>query len=223
MEATGFAWLLGALLPSMLDLYRGPLVQLLLSYPTGHVAGRLTRGVVVVAYLSGIFGELQPVRSTAPLLLVVVALVAIWNARGTIGPRGRGRLTAAVASVAVAVVAVVLTVGPFAGWLDPNTGRLAFALVLGATGIYLAADLRWGGWAREAVTRVVIELGDRDEPATLQRLIADALGDTSLVIGYATGVAGEYVDDAGQHFELSEALQGRSLTNWRSTVNKSGS
>ena len=72
------------------------------------------------------------------------------------------------ASVALAAVAVVLAVGTLAGWLDPDTGRWAYALVLGATGISLAADLRWGGWTRDAVARVVIELGDSDEPATLR-------------------------------------------------------
>ena len=198
LEATGFTWLLGAFVPAMLDVYRGPLVHLLLSYPTGRLDGRLSRGVVLAAYLSGVFGQLQPVRSIAPLLFVIVALVAIRTARGTTGPRARGRAMAAAGAVAVAAVSIVLTLGTLAGWLEPDTGRWAYALVLGATGIFLAADLRWRGWARDAVARVVIELGDSDEPATLRGLIADALGDRSLVIGYAAGGAGEYVDETGR-------------------------
>jgi signal transduction histidine kinase len=212
LAATGLAWLLGALVPSMLDLYRGPFVHLLLSYPTGRISGRVPRALVVAAYLSGVFGQLQPVGSTASLLLVIVALAAIWTARGTIGPQARGRVTAAATAVAVAAVAVSLTIGPSAGWLDPDTGRLVYALVLGATGIFLAADLRWGGWAREAVSRLVIELGDSGEPATLRGLIANALGDRSLVIGYAVGAEGEYVDETGSRLEVTEPVPGRSLT-----------
>ena len=212
LEATGFTWLLGAFVPAMLDVYRGPLVHLLLSYPTGRLNGRLSRGVVLAAYLSGVFGQLQPVRSIAPLLFVIVALVAIRTARGTTGPRARGRAMAAAGAVAVAAVSIVLTLGTLAGWLEPDTGRWAYALVLGATGIFLAADLRWGGWARDAVARVVIELGDSDEPATLRGRIADALGDRSLVIGYAAGGAGEYVDETGRRLDVAEPVPGRSLT-----------
>ena len=159
LEATGFAWLLGALVPSMLDLYRGPLVHLLLSYPTGRINGRLARVVVLAAYLSAVFGQMLPVQSTAPLLFLLVALLAIRTALRATGPRARGRAMAAAGAVAVAAVAMVLTVGTWIGSLDPDTGRLAYALVLGATGISLSAALRWGDPARDAVARFVIKLG----------------------------------------------------------------
>jgi signal transduction histidine kinase len=212
LGVTGFTWLLGALVPSMLDLYRGPLVHLLISYPTGRVNGRLPRGVVLVAYLSGVFGQLQLVQSIAPLLFVISALVAVRTAQGTTGPQARGRASGAAGAVAVAAASTVLTVGTLAGWMDPDTGRWIYALVLGATGLFLAADLRWGGWARDAVARVVIDLGDSDEPATLRGRIADALGDRSLLIGYPAGGAGEYVDETGRRLDVAEPGPGRSLT-----------
>ena len=46
-EVVGISWLFGALVPSLLDVYRGPLVHLLIAYPTGRVGGRLQRAVVV--------------------------------------------------------------------------------------------------------------------------------------------------------------------------------
>ena len=211
-EVVGFSWLLGALVPSLLDVYRGPLVHLLIAYPTGRVGGRLQRAVVVAAYLSGLFGQLPGVGTTAPLLLTIVAILITRTATRASGPEARGRAAAAVAAVAIAAVAVLLAVGTSVGALDPDTGRWAYALVLGATGIALAADLRWGGWARDTVARVIIELGDRDEPTTLRSLIADALGDRSLVIGYATGEAGTYVDDAGHSIALPDRLAPRSVT-----------
>ena len=211
-EAVGISWLFGALVPSLLDVYRGPLVHLLIAYPTGRVGGRLQRAVVVAAYLSGLFGQLPEVAATAPLLTVIVALLATRTAVRTSGPEARGRAAAAVAAWAIAAVAFVLTVGTSVGSLDPDAGRWIYALVLGATGIALAADLRWGGWARDTVARVIIELGDRDEPTTLRSLIADALGDQSLMIGYATGEAGTYVDDAGHSIALADRLASRSVT-----------
>lgn len=212
LEVTGLTWLLGSLVPAMIDVYRGPLVHLLLAYPSGRLPGRLSQGVVIAAYLSGAFGQMPAVQSTAPILVSVVALVAIRTAAGSTGARARGRKVAAAAAVAVASMAGVLTVGTLAGWLDPDTGRLAFALVLGATSIFLAADLRWGGWARDAFTRMVIDLGDSDQPATLRGFIAEALGDRTVVIGYATGVVGEYVDDSGRPLEVPKSVPGRSLT-----------
>ena len=61
LEATGFTWLVGALVPAMLDVYRGPLVAPPPRVPDGPCSnGRLSRAVVVVAYLSGVFGQLSP-------------------------------------------------------------------------------------------------------------------------------------------------------------------
>ena len=187
-------------------------MHLLIAYPTGRVGGRLQRAVVVAAYLSGLFGQLPGVGTTAPLLLTIVAILITRTATRASGPEARGRAAAAVAAVAIAAVAVLLAVGTSVGALDPDAGRWAYALVLGATGIALAADLRWGGWARDTVARVIIELGDRDEPTTLRSLIADALGDRSLMIGYATGEAGTYVDDAGHSIALPDRLAPRSVT-----------
>ena len=133
LEATGFTWLLGSLVPSMLDLYRGPLVHFLLAYPSGRLPGRVARAIVALAYLSGVLGQLAPVQldGTNPH--------GNRRSRGDPGcgrrhrPRARGRGAAALAAVAVATTAGVLTLGTVLGWLDPDSGRLAYAVVLGAT------------------------------------------------------------------------------------------
>ena len=51
MTAAGYTWFLGNVTEWLLFLHRGPLVHLHLSYPTGRLTTRLSRVVVVVAYI----------------------------------------------------------------------------------------------------------------------------------------------------------------------------
>src|SRR2546423_733760 len=50
MSAAGFAWFLGTLWPPAVFLHRGPLAQLLISYPGGRTSSGLQRGGAGVAY-----------------------------------------------------------------------------------------------------------------------------------------------------------------------------
>ena len=76
--------------------------------------------------------------------------------------------------------------GVAAGTLDFAAARMLSAIVLILSTAVLAIDLRWGGWSRDALTRLVIDLGDRAEATTLRDRLAAALDDPTLVIGYAT-------------------------------------
>src|SRR5215472_6681634 len=51
MSAAGLAWFLGTLWAPAVFLVRGPLAQLLLSYPDGRLSSRLERVAVGVAYV----------------------------------------------------------------------------------------------------------------------------------------------------------------------------
>ena len=50
MSAAGFAWFLGTLWPPAVFLHRGPLAQLLISYPGGRLSSRLQRVGAGAAY-----------------------------------------------------------------------------------------------------------------------------------------------------------------------------
>ena len=204
-----FTWLLGALSAgvSKFDVYRAPLVHLLLSYPTGRLDGRLSRPAWFwrPTWSGEPFGQLQPVPSIAPLPSVIVALAAIGTARFSCSPRARGRAMAAAGAVAVAAVSIVLTLVTLAGWLEPDTESWASRVVLGATGIFLAADLRWGGWPpRRRCARRDPARRQRWLRRTLRGRIADASGHLLSLLGMPPGGPGEYVDETGRRLDVAE-------------------
>jgi hypothetical protein len=197
-ESTGIAWLIGDFAPGLLDLYIGPLVHLLLAYPTGRINGRVRMALVVIAYPAGMLGQVLFARAAFPLLFALVAIAAVGAARGPSTTRRRDRAPAAAAAVAIAGAALALRLGPVLGLSDPDTGRVMYAVVLVASAVLLVAQLRWGGGSQDAVARLVVELGDRSEPVTLRRTLAEVLDDPSLVIGLVSGPGGTFVDETGQ-------------------------
>ena len=56
--------------------------------------------------------------------------------------------------------------------------------------------------SQQALTGLVVELGDREAAGTLRDRLADALGDRSLQLGYWAPAAGQYVDDEGTGLQL---------------------
>ena len=121
----------------------------------------------------------------------------------------RGRMGAAVVAGTMAVAFALVAAGVAAGTLGFATARILSASVLILSTAALAIDLRWGGWSRDALTRLVIDLGDRAEGTTLRDRLAAALDDPTLVIGYALDEGGTYVDDDGGPVELPPAGSGR--------------
>ena len=75
--------------------------------------------------------------------------------------------------------------------------------------IALAVDLRWGGWSQDALTRLVIDLGDRTEPSTLRGRLADALDDPTLVVAYRVTDGPGHVDETGRPVATPVAGSGR--------------
>ena len=66
----------------------------------------------------------------------------------------------------------------------------------------LAIDLRWGGWSRDALTRLVIDLGDRAGGPRCGTVSRQPLTTRRLVIGYGLDEGGTYVDDDGRPVDL---------------------
>ena len=206
MIVTGVTWFLGGLF------HRGPLVHLLLTFPTGRSSGRLTAVVVALAYVDGVVGSWIPSDAATAVLASGILIVAVGRLAGSSGPVRRGRLGAGLASLAVAAGLMSGYVPVVAGF-DLGAMQLrVYELVLAVTAIALAADLQWGGWSRTAVTGLVVDLGGRAETGGLRDRLARALGDSSLVVGYTVDGPGRYVDEAGQPIELPEPSSARVLT-----------
>ena len=87
------------------------------------------------------------------------------------------------------------------GWITADEARVLASLAVAVSALWLAADLRWGGWVNDALTRLVIELGAA-EPSTVQDMLRVALDDDRLVLGYALEGGAGFVDEHGEAIVL---------------------
>jgi signal transduction histidine kinase len=213
--ATGLTWFLGTLAESdlavlssvgaaLLYLHRGPLVQLVLAYPTGRIQSRLDRIVVAAAYLDGLVVALG--QNDAVTVALVVAVVAA----AAIGVRGRSvdeRQARSLATACAALIAATLALG--------SVGRLAGAARLSDTSLLLLYEAALlvvalslaigilGDRSRSAeVADLVVELGTGPRSETLRGALARAFGDPSFEVGYRVGDG--YVDDEGRPVTLPD-------------------
>ena len=210
MVAVGFAWFLGGFLPAALYLHRGPLVHLLLSYPSGRLRRRTDRLVVAAAYVDG---AIEPLARSPVATLVLCAAIMFATCdsylRAT-GPRRRARVVPSVGAAGVVLVLGFGAVARLAGLDAAEPTLLAYEAVLTAIAGGLLADLLRGRWSQAAVTGLVVDLGDLSEPVTLRDRLARALGDPSLQLGYWLG--DRYVDEQGRPFSLPGTAAGRAVT-----------
>ena len=104
MSASGLTWFLGTLFEPATFLHRGPLVHLLLSYPTGRLPTRLARVVAAAAYVDGAIEPLAANDGVTLVLCAAVALTAVRVFLGTSGPARKARRPAVAAALAYAAV-----------------------------------------------------------------------------------------------------------------------
>jgi signal transduction histidine kinase len=205
--ATGVAWLLGDLADELALLHRGPLIQLLVTAPTGRPHTWPERLVVLAGYVDAIApGVGRDEDVTVALAAVVVAVaVARWARAGGVQRRAR-----AVAAAAAVAVAAVLIGGSAADAGHGETLIWSYEAVLILTAAALFVDLR-RGWSEEAVTRVVIDLGDSPRGGSLTSALARAVADPSLVLGYVLD-DGAVVDEVGGRVKLPSGETDRAVT-----------
>jgi signal transduction histidine kinase len=213
LAVTGFAWFLGNFATSALYLYRGPLVHLLVTYPSGRVSSRRELAAVALGYAAAV---VTPVwRSEVVTIVLAVLLVAVCarSYSRAVGPARRARLVAlwgagglgfALAGGAAARLAVT---GGDAG--DPSLFVLEAMLCALACG--LLAGLISGSWEQGAVTDLVIELG-ANRGRTLRDELARALADPSLEVGYWLPGRGVFVDSEDRPIALPDPDGERSTT-----------
>ena len=204
MTATGFTWFLGNFVHSgvgMVDwfaartiyLHRGPLVHLVLAYPTGRASTKLLRATIVLGGL-------------------LVAIAAREYARAV----GRSRRARVGATWATSGLGLVLTAGAAARLAMPSGNAVApasfaYQVVLIAIAGGLLVGLISASWERAAVTDLVVELGEA-RSGTLRGELASALGDPTLEVGYWLPEADAFVDSDGRPLSLPESGSQRSVT-----------
>jgi hypothetical protein len=212
MAASGFAWFLGNLASWALYLHRGPLVHLVVSYPSGRPRSRLERAVVAAGYVCAVASPLARNEEATILMALAVCATALRRYLVASGPERRA---CAAALGAAAMVAVALTLDAATGLAGVDADRAvlwAYEVVIGLVAAWLVAELLWGRWAQAAITGLVVDLGELGDAGTLRDRLARALGDPSLVVGYWLPGEGRYVDEAGRPVELPIAGAERAVT-----------
>ena len=224
MTAAGFSWFLGNFATAgftavdwlgahALFVYRGPLVHLLVTYPSGRLGSRFDRAAVAVGYAAAL---VTPVWRSEIRTIVLAALLVGVCARSylqAVGPARRGqRLTLA----AAASFGLVLAGGAAARLAVPAgdanaPSLLALEATLCALSGGLLAVLLSPSWERAAVTDLVVELGE-GRSGTLRDELARALGDRTLDVGYWLPDVGDFVDAAQRPFVLPDPGAERSVT-----------
>ena len=202
MLLTGVTWFAGDVWNTLLYAHRGPLVHLLLTYPSGRTSSRITRLVIAAAYVDGLIPALARSEWTTLGLAAAVVLVATWRHQTAGGVERRARATALAGAAALSASLAFAALGRLADASVETAAVWALygAVVAIATG--LTADLLWGRWGRVAATGLVIDLGDHHEPRALRAALARTLGDPQLELVYRVDAPGGWVDEAGRPVQL---------------------
>jgi signal transduction histidine kinase len=224
MAVTGFTWFLGNFVGVEAGFvswiaargiywHRGPLVHMILAYPSGRVSSRLSRVAVGVGYAAAI---VTPVwHSEVATFLLSVLLIAI-SAREYTQAVGRHRRARLVSVWAAGGLGLVLVGGAAARLALPagevsTPALFAYELMLFTIAGRLFAWLVSASSEGADITDLVVELGT-PRSGTLRGALSRALGDPSLEIGYWLPAADSFVDSEGQILSLPDPASKRSVT-----------
>jgi signal transduction histidine kinase len=224
MAATGFTWFLENFAgvgvaavawaaTHLVYLYRGPLVQLVLAYPSGRPGSRLVRGAVAVGYAAAV---ITPVWRSAGAAIVLAGLLLAVSARGYVGAVGPTRRARLIALQATAGLSLVLAGTAAARLLLPpgnvsGLSLLVYEVALCVLAGGLLASLLVAPWQRAAVADLVVELGEVRSD-TVHGELSRALGDPSLELGSWLPDRALFVDAESRVLALPAPGSGRSVT-----------
>jgi signal transduction histidine kinase len=224
LVATGATWFFGNfgaagsgfvawLAAHLLFLYRGPLVHLVLTYPSGRTRSRMTGVGIAAAYAVSI---VNPVWQSATATIVLAVLLVAFSARDhvvAVGPTRRAHLlalqAATVLGLALAAEAVIRLALPASA--GNSTLLLAWEAVLVGVAGGLCLGLISLPWERMEIADFVVELGV-ERSGTLRAELSRALGDPSLDISYWMPDRAAFVDAEGRTVSLPEPDTGRAVT-----------
>jgi signal transduction histidine kinase len=225
LTATGLLWFVGNFASVQVEalawlaahgvfLHRGPLVHVIVAYPLGVARSRLERVTVAAGYAAAIvtpsWGD---ERSAIVLGAALIVVAAVLHARSVARLR-RPRLLALWVAAAVGSVIVIGAAARlilFPSDVAEDTSLLAYELVLSAAAVALAAGVMSRSMERADVTDLVVELGE-DRSDRLRDVLARALGDPTLQVGYWSPATNGYIDSAGRPLPLPATGDGRAAT-----------
>lgn len=224
LTATGFSWFLGNFANAgftpvdwlgahALYVYRGPLVHLLVTYPSGRLVSRLDRAAVAVGYSAALVTPVWRSEIATALLAPLLVAVCVRLYVQAVGPARRARL---LALWAAAGLGLVLAGGAAARLALPagdanEPSLLALEATLCALAGALVAGFLYPAWGRITVTDLVVELGE-SRSGTLRDELARALGDPTLDVGYWLPSEDAFVDSEGHPFALPDPGSERVVT-----------
>jgi signal transduction histidine kinase len=201
MGMSGLAWFAGDLSSALLYAYRGPLVHLLLTYPSGRISSRITLLVIAAAYAGGLIPDVARSEWMTLALMGAVVLVAAWRHRAVGGADRRARAAALACAALLSATLGLAALLRLFGAADAAAVWVLYGAVV-AIACGLTADLLWGRWGRAALTGFVIDLGDDHEPQALRAALARTLGDSGLELAYRIDANADWVDEAGRPVQV---------------------
>jgi signal transduction histidine kinase len=212
LAATGFAWFAANFASEQaLYLHRGPLIHLVLSYPSGRLGGRMERVAVGIGYGAALVPAIWSSEIATFALAAFFVLVACHRYLRALGRERRARL-AALAATAFVGAALVSTaaarlVSPTSKVTDATL--LVYEAALCTLAVALLAGLLVEPWAPKRVTDLVVDLGHA-RSGVLRDALARALGDPTLEVGYWLDHG--YVDSEGRPLVLPAPGSDRKVT-----------
>jgi hypothetical protein len=224
MSATGFAWFLGNfagvgvsvvawVAAHALYLHRGPLFQLLLTYPGGRRPSRVTGAAIGVFYAAAVITPVWQSEAATILLAALLPGVCGYEYARTVGPARRMHLIALQAAAGLSLVLAAIAVVDLV--FAPDDASVASLLVYEVTVVVIAgvllAGLLLGPVEGAAVTDLVLQLGQA-RSRTLRGELARAIGDPTLEIGFWLPGTRVFVDADGGTLPLLRSGSGRSAT-----------
>ena len=224
MSATGFTWFLGNfagvgvgvvawVAAHALYLHRGPLFQLLLTYPGSRRPSRVTGWAVAVFYAAALITPVWQSEAATILLAALLTGVCGYEYARTVGPARRMHLIALQAAAGLSLVLAAIAVADFVTAPEEASvaSLLAYEVAVVVVAGVLLAGLLLGPGEGAGVADLVLQLG-QSRSRTLRGELARALGDPALEVGYWLPEAGTFVDAGGGTLPLPGAESDRSAT-----------
>jgi len=211
LAATGLTWFAGNFTTAALLLHRAPLAQLVVTYPSGRVAGPLDGGAIAVAYALSVIGAIWWGDTATYALAAVVSVTVGAHYLRAVGLRRRERAYALRAAAGfAALLAAVATANLIWDTAGERRALLHFYEAgLVAVAVFLVYGLLREPWQRAGIVDLVVDIGET-RAGSARDALAHALGDSRLDVAYR--VDGSYVDAAGRPIDLPHASSGRRLT-----------
>ncbi|HEX6700811.1 MAG TPA: histidine kinase [Gaiellaceae bacterium] len=224
MTATGLSWFAGNFVTAdtpwlawlsahALFWYRGPLVELVLSYPGARRARLVNRAAIGGGYVAAVVAPIW--QSDAAAIALSGCLVAVASA-SYLRAVGRERRERLAAWQATTFLGLVIAGGAAGDMISASQGMrdarvLAQAIGLCALALALLAGLIARPWERAPFVDLVVELGEA-RSGTLRTALARTLGDPTLEVGFWSPDAAGYLDERGRPLELPRPGADRSVT-----------